>query len=238
MSYRVSLDIFDGPLDLLLYLIKKEEMDISEVSVSIVASQYLEYIDLMRVLDLNFAGEYLVTAATLVHMKSKSLLPAEENVLEEDESVDLVSQLIEYKKYKEVASLLQEKEEERLNVFTRPETSLAPEEEVLLEVSLFDLLGAFSKVLNRMSPEEAIKDIACEEYTVKEKIRYIQDVLRQEPIVNFTKIFEKSRARLEAVATFLAILELIKMKEIKVKQSGEFGEIFLYRKEHSEELAH
>ncbi len=238
MSYRVSLDIFDGPLDLLLYLIKKEEMDISEVSVSIVASQYLEYIELMRVLDLNFAGEYLVTAATLIHMKSKSLLPAEENILEEEESVDLVSQLIEYKKYKEAASLLREKEEERLNVFTRPEAYLAAEEEVLLEVSLFDLLGAFSKVLNRLSPEETIKEIACEEYTVKEKIRYIQDVLRKEPIVNFTKIFEKSRARLEAVATFLAILELIKMKEIKVKQSGEFGEIFLYRKAHSEELAH
>jgi segregation and condensation protein A len=122
-----------------------------------------------------------------------------------------------------------------LNVFTRPEASFEAEAEVLLEVSLFDLLGAFSQVLNRMSPEEKIKEIACEEYTVREKIRYIQDVLREEPVVNFTKIFEKARARLEAVATFLAILELIKMKEIKVRQSGEFGEILVYRKEHETE---
>lgn len=235
MSYRVSLDIFDGPLDLLLYLIRKEELDISEVSVSLVASQYLDYIELMRVLDLNFAGEYLVTAATLVHMKSNSLLPVEEDAVEEEDSADLVNQLLEYKKYKEAAGLLQEKEEERLNVFTRPEAAPEVEEEVMLEVSLFDLLGAFSKVLDRLGPEEAIREIACEEFTVKEKIRSIQDILREEPVVNFTKIFEKARVRLEAVATFLAILELIKMKEVKVRQAGEFGEIFLYRKEHVEE---
>ncbi len=237
MSYRVILDIFDGPLDLLLYLIKKDELDISEVSVSLVASQYLDFINLMRVLDLSFAGEYLVTAATLVQIKSNALLPEEESVMEEEESVDLVKQLIEYKKYKEAAELLQQKEEERLNVFTRPEAETAVEEEILLEVSLFDLLGAFSKVLNRLDPEETIKEIVCEEFTVKEQIRFIQDLLRQEPIVNFTRIFEKARARMEAVATFLAILELIKMKEVKVKQTGEFGEIYVYRKEHEQEHA-
>lgn len=237
MSYRVSLDIFEGPLDLLLYLIKKEEMDISEVSVSAVAEQYLRYIELMKALDINFAGEYLVTAATLIHLKSNSLLPEDENLEEEEEAADLVSQLLEYKKYKEAAGLLQQKEEERLNVFTRPEAELPYDEEVLLEVSLFDLLGAFSKVLDRLSPEEAIREIAREEYTVREKIRYIQDILRKEPVVNFTKIFESARARLEAVATFLAVLELIKLREIKVRQAGEFGEILVYRKEHEPEAA-
>ncbi len=235
MSYRVSLDIFDGPLDLLLYLIKKEDLDISKVSVSTVASQYFEYINLMQVLDLNFAGEYLVTAAALIHMKSDSLLPREESVLEEEETIDLVKQLIEYRKFKEAASILQERENERLNVFTRPDAGKVVDDEVLLDVSLFDLLGAFNEVLNRLDPEEIIREIACEEYTVKEKIRVIQDILRLDPVVNFTKIFEKARARVEAVATFLAILELIKMKEVRVKQTGEFGEIYIYRTGHDQE---
>ena len=224
MSYRVKLEIFEGPLDLLLYLIKKEELDICSISITRITDEYLEYINLMQILDLDVASEFLVVAATLMQIKSRMLLPEEElgeEEQEEDSSEALVRQLLEYKKYKEAAGNLGQMELEQHDVFTRPggvEVSDG-ENEVLLDVSLFDLLGAFSDVLGRLK-EEPITEIVKDKTTVREKIRFIMDILRGEKPVEFSRLFAKVSSKVEAIVTFLALLELIKLQEVRVVKKG------------------
>ncbi len=232
MSYRVNLEVFEGPLDLLLYLIKKEELDIYDIPISRVTEQYSEYIGLMRILDLDIAGEFLVMAATLMHIKSRMLLP-EEELAEEEEEEDpreaLMQQLLEYRKYKEAAGILGERELQQMEIFTRSGTEIE-EGEVLLDVNLFDLLGALSHVLERLK-EEPVREIVSDEITVKEKITFIVDVLMKDNVVNFTAVFAGCSSRSEAIVTFLALLELIKLQEVRVTQKRQFAEIYLHRVE-------
>ena len=224
MSYRVKLEIFEGPLDLLLYLIKKEELDICSISITRIADEYLEYINLMQILDLDIASEFLVVAATLMQIKSRMLLPEEEleeEEPEEDSSEALVQQLLEYKKYKEAAGNLEQMELEQHDVFTRPggvEVSDG-EDEVLLDVSLFDLLGAFSDVLGRLK-EEQVTEIVKDETTVREKVRFIMDILRGGKELEFSRLFAEVSSKIEAIVTFLALLELIKLQEVRVVKKG------------------
>ncbi len=229
MSYRIKLEVFEGPFDLLLYLIRKEELDIYDVPISRITEQYFEYIRLMRILDLDIAGEFLVMAATLMHIKSRMLLP-EEELAEEEEEEDskeaLMQKLLEYRKYKEAASILEQRELQQQNVFTRPGGE--EEGEVLLDVNLFDLLGALSHVLERLK-EEPVTEIVRDETTVREKIKFIVDILVKEKRVNFIRIFAGSKSRGEATVTFLALLELMKLQEVGVKQKARFGEIYLYK---------
>lgn len=235
MSFKVQLEIFEGPLDLLLYLIKKEELDIYHIPIARITEQYLEYIHIMKMLNLDVAGEFLVMVATLMHIKSRLLLPEEEleeEELEEDPRAELVKQLIEYQKFKEAAERLKAKEIEQEEIFTRSgdeAAELSQKEGFLLEASLFDLLSAFSNVLKAVGEKEEFTEIMEEETTVKEKIRNIMDMLRVKASLNFTEFFVGLVNRVEMVVTFLALLELIRLKEIKIRQARRFGEIRVYK---------
>ena len=234
MSYKVRLEIFEGPLDLLLYLIKKEELNIYDIPVAKITGQYLEYLDLMQLLDLRLAGEFLVMASTLMQIKSKMLLPPEERgpeeLEEEDPRAELVRRLLEYKKFKEAAGRLEELERAQGLTFRRkisPTTFGAGEEEYF-EASLFDLISAFSKILKTI-PKKEFLEIIRDEFTVEKKIHDLLHLLVVKPVIYFSKLFEKVKSKTEIIATFLALLELIRLKEIVVRQSQSFAEIQIMR---------
>jgi len=236
MSYRVRLEVFEGPLDLLLYLIKKEEIDIYDIPIAKITEQYLEYLEVMEILDLDIAGEFLVMAATLMHIKSKLLLPPEEVTLQaEDEEVDpraeLVQRLLEYKKFKEAATQLRDMEHRRSELFTRisaEKMRISGEDKVYFESSIFDLISSFSKILKDFSREEFC-EIIKDEFTVEEKVHEFLHLLLLKPVVYFIELFKKARNKLEIITIFLALLELIRLKEVIVRQGEVFGEIEIIR---------
>lgn len=231
---KVQLEVFEGPLDLLLYLVKKEEVDIYEVNLTKIAAQFIEYIELMRELDLEVAGEFLVMASTLMYIKSRELLPADQQtpVEEEDEGEDpkweLIRQLVEYKKFKDAAAILQERETLQENIFARlpgkPEfTSDTPAAKP--EVSLFDLLNAVSAILKRFNQPDEARDVFEDKWTVSEKIEHLILVVKARLKLRFSELFADSTSRSEVVATFLALLELIRLKQLLVTQPEPFSEI-------------
>jgi len=234
MAVRVVLDAFEGPLDLLLYVIRREEMDIYDIPIARVAAQYLEYVQLMQMLDLDVAGDFLVMAATLMHIKSQMLLPpppgADDDELE-DPRGPLVQQLLEYQRCKETATLLSEKEGLRSLMFERGpgEDDLAKGgvEVELSNANTFDLLSAFAQVLSRLEDAQ-VGEIVEEVYTVSEKVRLILDLVRLHEVVNFTDLFISARTRPEAVVTFLALLELVRLHEVVARQGERFGEVRVY----------
>jgi len=234
MTYKVKLDVFEGPLDLLLYLIKKEEVDICDIPVAKITDQYLEYLEYMKLLDLNIAGEFIVMAATLMQIKSKMLLPpdkTEEEQIEEDPRAELVKRLLEYKKFKEAAQELSLMKKTQKDVFGRgsqEKPDLAQEKEEFFEVHLFDLITAFSKVL-RDIPKEVFHQFVKDEFTVSEKIHEIFHMLVEEQVIYFTDLFKKAKSKREIIAIFLALLELIRLKEIIIFQKYHFGEIEIKR---------
>jgi segregation and condensation protein A len=217
-----------------LYLIKKEEIDICNIPIAKVTEQYLEYMEFMRLLDLNIAGEFLVMAATLMHIKSRMLLPPEEqpqeDAEEEDPRAELVRKLLEYKRFKEAASALSELEGEQKNRFSRVEGEKPgiADEEQFFEASLFDLINAFSKVLKEV-PRQVFQEIIKDEFTVEEKVHQLLHLLMEQPVIYFSRLFEAAKSKGEIIATFLAVLELIRTKEIIVRQSIVFGEIEIVR---------
>ncbi|MDD5644058.1 MAG: segregation/condensation protein A [bacterium] len=230
-DYNVRLEVFEGPLDLLLYLIKKEEVDIYDIPVEKITKQYLEYLGLMKMLDLNIAGEFLVMASTLMYIKSMMLLPPEERVIDEEEAIDpradLVKQLLEYKQFKELADHLEEREKERINVFPRAASAVAgPDEAELSNVSIFDLISAFSDIL-RGAQQEDLREIFEDKFTVSDKISHITGILKNNKNVKFTELFDKTANKGEIVVTFLAVLELIRLKAIKAVQRKHFADIFI-----------
>jgi segregation and condensation protein A len=232
-SYNVRLDVFEGPLDLLLYLIRKEEIDIYDIPIARITEQYLHYLDMMRLLDLNFAGEFLAVAATLVYIKSRMLLPPEERTEEEEEPVEdpraeLVRQLVEYKQFKDVSTDLQEMETEHQSTFRRHDTSVPfPEavERPLNDVSMLDLLSAFSQALERAAKRKGIHEIAEEEVSVFEQIEMILARLRKAREILFQTLFPEGASRARIVATFLALLELIRTRKVLAVQEQPFAEI-------------
>ncbi len=236
MGYKIKLEVFEGPLDLLLYLIKQEELNIYDIPITRITEQYLEYLNLMELLDLEVAGEFLVMAATLMQIKSKMLLPPDPTTVDTEEAdprAELVRRLLEYKAYKEVASQLRGFEENQSGIFSRlgalPE--LPPQEggdSPFTGVSLFDLISALAKVLKNM-PRDIFHQIVKDEYTVAEKVQEIFDRLIKEPVVSFSRIFKEAKNRFEAITTFLALLELIRLKEVTMRQEDRFGEIEITR---------
>lgn len=235
MTYKVKLEIFEGPLDLLLYLIKKDEINIHDIPIAKITDQYLQYLDLMRMLDLNIAGEFLVMSATLMHIKSRLLLPPEETeVLEEEEDprAELVKKLLEYKKFKEAAGRLQDMEARQKEVFSRPGTKEiiedSSEDNLYFEANIFDLLTAFSKVLKEV-PKEAFYEVVKDEVTVSEKIHEIFHLLVKRPVIYFLDLFHRAKSKMQIIATFLALLELIRMREVLVRQDKVFGDIKIIR---------
>lgn len=235
MTYKVQLPVFEGPLDLLLYLIKKEEINIHDIPIAKITEQYLEYMEMMKLLDLEIAGEFILMAATLIHIKSKTLLPIEEKEEIPAEEVDpreeLVRKLLEYKKFKEAAGQLKGMHTKRRDIFTRLPQSMEAQfidEETYFEASLFDLITAFSKVLKDV-PKSAFHKVIKDEYTVSDKIHDILHLLVDKKKISFSELFKDTKNRSEVVAIFLALLELIKLKEIAVKQLTPFGEIEIMR---------
>jgi segregation and condensation protein A len=230
-DYKVRLEVFEGPLDLLLYLIKKDEIDIYDIPIERITKQYLEYMELFKILDLDVAGEFVVMAANLIYIKSRSLLPVtlqppDEEAEEEDPRWELVRQLLEYKKFKEAAEHLQERAQVQENLFSRtPDKPEFAGERPLGEVSIFDLLNAFQTMLKRVNLKEDLREIFEENYTVSDKIDLILKMMASGVALKFSELFANAASRTEIVVTFLAMLELIRLKQLRVLQPDVFSEI-------------
>jgi segregation and condensation protein A len=232
--HKVALDVFEGPLDLLLYLIRKDELNIYDIPIESVTRQYLEYLSLMQSLDLNVAGEFIVMAATLMMIKSRMLLPVEERPPdeedEEDPRAELVRQLVEYKRFKDAACELQKMELHQENVFGLGGALLAVESPgpyvMLQDVSLFDLIRALGEVLRR-APESEQPEIVGPSVTVADRIQAILEILAQRTEVRFEELFRGDASRLAIVCSFVALLELIRLHRVSVRQEQPFGEIWI-----------
>ena len=237
MTYKLKLEMFEGPLDLLLYLIKKDEINIYDIPITQVTEQYMEYIEMMKLCNLDIVGEFLVMAATLIQIKSKMLLPpdpCEVEATEEDPRDELVRRLLEYKKFKEIADNLKEKESLRRDLFPRTIDAQMVDElkedakEVYYEASLFDLINAFTATLRRL-PEETAYQIVQEEYTVDQKIHMILHRLMDRERIVLSELLSDSKSKMEVIVTFISVLELIRLKEILVVQPHLFAEIEIIR---------
>ena len=231
MSYRIKLDIFEGPLDLLLHLVKKNEVELSDIPVATITDQYLAYLGLLQQLDLDVAGEYLVMAATLLHLKSRLLLPGEETSEEEegeDPRAELARQLLEYQRFKEAAEMLNRRDLLDRDVFARAplpdETD--PEQDVVYDVSLGDLLDALQDVLKRAAPE-VVHEVILEQVSLREQLCFVLDMLRERTAVVFTDLFPSGVRRLQILVTFLAVLELVRTRMVQIHQEEHFGPIVL-----------
>lgn len=234
--YKIKLEIFEGPLDLLLYLVKKDHLNIYDIPIARVTEQYLAYLDLIQLLDLNIAGEFLVMAATLMQIKSKMLLPAEPTWLkaeeEEDPRAELIRRLLEYEKFKEIAETLRQRETGQQEVFKRPKVEMnkepPPRLKVYFEASIFDLINAFTQALKDI-PRELFYEVIKDEFTIEEKVHEILHILLTLEAVRISELFGKAKNKMEVIVIFLAILELIRLKEIVARQKKLFAEIEITR---------
>ncbi len=237
MAYKITLDKFEGPLDLLLYLIKKDDIDICDIPIATITDQYMEYIAMMKMLDLDVVGDFLVMAATLLQIKSKMLLPPDplnQEQAAEDPRDDLVRRLEEYRQFKEVANQLKAKESLRQDLFERiideEQMNQLKEEsqEVLLEATLFDLINALSSALKN-KPETKDYEISKEEFTVEGKVHQLLHLLVEQPRLSLMDIFRAAVNKNEVICTFIAVLELIRLKEIVILQRRQFEDIEVIR---------
>ena len=259
-EYQVRLDIFEGPLDLLLHLVRKEEVEIYDLSLERLTRQYLDYLAAVPQPDLDRAGEFIALAAHLIYLKSRRLLPPEQQAAggedaaeEEDPRWELIRQLVEYKKFKDAAGFLQNVEGRRLDFFARP-PGLPPEpgaEENALagamalgDIGVLDLLNAFQKMLRRFERQAADKNetrtvIFEENFTVADKIERLRELVAAahgQPLA-FTQLFARAASRVELVVTFLALLELVRLKQLRVVQEDAFDEIMVSGRETAAEAA-
>jgi segregation and condensation protein A len=236
MNYKIQLDKFEGPLDLLLYLIKKNDIDICDIPIAVITDQYMEYISLMKMLDLDVVGDFLVMAATLMQIKSRMLLPPDPLAGPEvvDPRQELVDRLKEYEQFKLIAEGLKSKELHRQSLFGRlvDEEKLKEikddAEEVLFEATLFDLINALSEALKHI-PERKDYQVSQEEYTVEGKIHEILHLLVETPRLSLMDLFRRSTCKNEVICTFVAVLELVRLKEIIVMQHRQFESIEIER---------
>ena len=233
MTYEIKLDVFEGPLDLLLYLIKKNEIDIYNIPIAAITEEYLKHLEVMKSLNLDLAGEYLVMASSLVHIKSKMLLPVPEDAVEgeeEDPRAELVRQLLEYKAFKEAALNLGNRSLLGRDVFKRegfPERELDTEDQQLVELNIFELIEAFQRVLSTMKKED-IMEIEGERISLTDTINEILEKLGSEKDVSFTGLLGEGFSRRRLIYTFLAVLELIKLRLIRAYQAHPFGAIRIF----------
>ncbi len=232
-SYQVQLDVFSGPLDLLLYLIKQEEVDIYDIPIARITKQYLKYIELMQTLDLEVAGEFVLMAATLIRIKTKLLLPRDENDPEEpDPREELILALVEYKKYKEASERLRERalREEQYYVPPPLVTNLGVKIELSPATTLFDLLGAYRTMLTTRRAE-MFHQVVPEETSMEERIEIVLGKLTEEEMATFRQLCADAPSKIMAVVTFIAVLELARVRRISVEQSWPFAEMRIYRGE-------
>ena len=249
-DYQVRLDVFEGPLDLLLFLVRKEEVELYDLSLERLTQQYLDYLAAAPQPDLDLAGDFIAMAAHLIYLKSRRLLPpeqvagTEEASDEEDPHWELIRQLVEYKKFKDAAGHLQAVEGERLGLFPRPAAALpetGPQEDALAgamalgDLGVFDLLRAFQRTLRRLE-EKAVdrRPVIFEEnFTVADKIERLRNLMSQArgQGVAFTELFAEATSRVEMVVTFLALLELVRLKQLRVVQPAPFEEVVIFQQE-------
>jgi segregation and condensation protein A len=236
VDYKVKLEVFEGPLDLLLYLIKQDEIDIYDISLERITSQYLEYLEAFKELNIELAGEFIVMAANLIYLKSRSLLPRdqqppEEDAGEEDPRWELIRQLIEYKKFKEAAAELNLRALEQERIFVRETASASGIQEPLRlgEVGIFQLIGAFQTVMKRIEARQDVQEIFSEHFSVSEKIDSILQRIATNNRLRFSDLFGAAASRVEVVVTFLALLELIRLKQVRAIQKNVFEEIEIAR---------
>jgi segregation and condensation protein A len=237
-DYKVQLEIFEGPLDLLLYLIKKDELDIHTISIERITKQYLDYINTFKLLNIDLASEFIVMAANLMYLKSRTLLPRveqppEEDAEEDDPRWELIRQLIEYKKFKDAAGFLSLREQEQEGRFAhQPDAKDAPVEvsPALAEVSIFDLIRAFQNVLKRFEESHDFGDIIDDRHTVSDKIDLLMAEVRPGEARRFEELFQTATTKAEVIVTFLALLELMKLNQFIVRQSELLGDIVIERR--------
>jgi segregation and condensation protein A len=228
-NYEVKLEIFEGPLDLLIHLIHKNEVDIFDIPIATITDQYLEYLDIMKALNIDVAGDFLVMASTLVHIKSKMLLPAKEDE-EEDPRIEITRPLLEYMRFKELAGELSDRQILDRDVFTR---HLSPEflarikdEDPQLDVNLFQLMDAFKRIMEQRLPGAQLK-LKLAQWSIKEKTEVIIALLKKRGPIFFNEIFDADRTVSELIVTFLALLELVHIGLIKIFQPSAESQIRL-----------
>jgi len=236
MAYRVKLHIFEGPLDLLLFLIKKNEVDIYDIPIATITEQYLEYLDLITELDLEAAGDFILLAATLIRIKAKMLLPKldTEEEEEEDPRMELVQRLLEYKRFKELTPFLSEQEAYQSSYYARKNFSFELNDEEpevgdsLTDVSLFQLMEMFKKVLEK-APKPTFHRIEILNVTLEEQIDYILLYLQERKRALFADLMSELGDRIRIIVTFIAILELVKRNQLFIKQTAPFGDIWIQK---------
>jgi len=226
---NIKIPVFEGPFDLLLHLIRENKIDIYDIPIALITSQYLHYIEMMKELNLEIAGEFILMAATLIHIKSRMLLPPDEEAPpeeQEDPRRELVQRLLEYQKYKEAAVDFRKREDEWLKVFHREPLSDEDEGELcLFDVSLFDLIDAFKKILDKAPPE--VVSITREILTVKDRMSSIMEIIEGQDAVRFEDLFQGGITRIQIIITFVALLELIRLGLARAYQERSFGNIWV-----------
>ena len=232
MAVHVQLEIYEGPLDLLLHLIKKNELSIVDIPIASITEQYLEALELMQGLNLDVSGEYLVMAATLVHLKSKMLLPPEDDDEDDDEEAgdtreELIRRLLEYERFRSAAKELEERDILNRDVFARQGRSERVTEVSFEQLSVFDLMSALQRVLERFPGGPSVHTVVRETVSVRERMTYILDELHRKASVLFHELFDSARSRMDVVVTFLALLELIRIRAVHAVQKDRLGPIVL-----------
>jgi segregation and condensation protein A len=233
---RIHLPVFEGPLDLLLYLIRREKVDINDIPIAPITRQYMEYLDLMRELNLDVAGDFMVMAATLIHIKSKMLVPIEPTEAEgedetEDPRAELVRRLLEFQRYKEAAGILHQQAQIRAATWMRPDTVVPTFDdagEEMLEAGLFDLIAAFKELLDRRKTLLA-HEVEAEGKSIEDRIDELLALIKEGESIEFLELFAAQETKGDMILTFLALLELIRLKRVKVYQRGMFGPIRVFR---------
>jgi segregation and condensation protein A len=228
----IRLDAFEGPLDLLLHLIKREEVDIWNIPIARITEQYLQYLRLMKDLNINVAGEWLVMAATLIYIKSRMLLPPEpasaaQEELQEDPRTELVYQLLEHQKFKNAAQMLYTREEVENAVWNNPPREVTEDEKEVVALTLFDLLKAFNEVVRRFEEAQATMALEHEEVSLEQKLADVRRLLLVHDTILFSSFFAQATSRSHLIVTFLALLELVRLREIWLYQKKAFDEIYI-----------
>jgi segregation and condensation protein A len=233
---RITLPLFEGPLDLLLYLIRRDKIDIHDIPIAPITRRYMEYLDLMRELNLDVAGEFLVMAATLIHIKSKMLVPIEPTEAPGDEEVvdpreELVRRLLEFQRYKDAAGVLHQQAQIRAAQWTRPDTVIPAFDdagEEMLEAGLYDLISAFKELLDRRKALLA-HEVESEGPPVEQRMEELLAMIREGESLEFLALFASLETKAEMIVTFLALLELVRLKRVRIYQRGMFGPIRVFR---------
>ncbi len=233
---KIQVQEFEGPLDLLLYLIRRNKVDIHDIPIAPITRQYVEYLDLMKELNLDVAGEFMVMAATLIHIKSKMLVPVDPTEAQGDEEQEdpreaLVQRLLEFQRYKEAAGILHQQAQIRAATWTRPDTvvpSFDDAGEEMLEAGLFDLISAFKELLERRKTLLA-HEVESEGKSIEQRIEELLGLIAEGQSLEFLELFATLDSKAEMIVTFLALLELIRLKLVKIYQRGLFGPIRVFR---------